>query len=436
MKIILYLCFCIMPWAFADPSETLDFSECAKLAGKTLYQGIDGWLFFPGDLVQKIEVNNKAPLYLKRLQQALAYRNITVLIANLPARGMLHENKFDLTQKVFLEYDEKTTTESYTEVNELLRGIGFIVPNLLEAVESSNYAQDYGFTIDTHWTPIGARVVAQAVANIAEDLPVYKHLQRTTFEIRERKLSNIGGDLASWAKAGCPHINISKQPKQLYRATHQEKSTNLFGEENQPEVILWGSSNTTGNHAFAPFLKSFLNVDILNQSIGSGGVWSSVLEHFIHHEGNNYPKLAIWAFPYRSVGQLNLINNYRQVIPAIYGVCETNNSRQVVNLGQYNDLNVERLILFVEDHYEISGSGYYLYFNFSDLSIVNFGVFIQYKDTTLDKLRIKRSTVVKNNGKFFLEFSQNIGSSVKSVSLNLPKRAQGTLEAYICKIPN
>ena len=429
------LCFCcfIGSFVFANPDEVTHLSKCAESAG--VYQGIDGWLFFSGDLVETIEINNTVLPYLERLQQALTYRGITVLIANLPARGMFHDGKFDLTQEVFSKYRKEIAIKSFLEVNNFLMQFGFIMPNLLEAVKNSGHGQQYGFARDSHWAPVGERVAAEAVANAIEILPVYKSLQKKVFEIVEAKSVYASG-FARWIESKCPEITVPNEIHQRYRAISPEV-VGLFDSEKQPEVVLWGSSNTVSKRSFAPFLQSFLSVEILNESISAGGIWSSMLKYFIYHEGNNYPKLAIWAVPYRSMVKFNDTNIYRQVIPAIYGACSDGSVQQETTYLEENDKAKERTIIIVSDsQHSINSSNHYLHLNLSDLLIKNFDVIIKHENGVLDTFSIERSTRIENNGKFFLEFSQDIESSIEEVFISLPEGAQGTLEANICKVPN
>ena len=89
-------------------------------------------------------------------------------------------------------------------------------------------------------------------------------------------------------------------------------------------------------------------------------------------------------------------------------------------------------VLNNSDKLPIQSSNYYLYLNFSDLSIVNYEISIKHEDGTQDTLPINRSPLIVNNGQFFLEFLDH--SNVLDVSLTLPEAIQGKLDTYICRV--
>ena len=587
-KKILLICFVFIGSGFADKDRQVDFLVCEAANNKKgirVFQGQDGWLFHPGDLATNLEISDDALPYLARLNRALEQQGVRLLIANLPTRGMLHHNKFDNNQPFFKSYNNSLANYSFLKVNLVLNSVGILTPNLLQPFKNQGKPYNYSFTRDSHWSPSGSRVVAQEISRVIKALPEYKLIASQQFKTHTGDIKNRRTDLAYYVRKVCGNVKIPPEPEQVYKTIpvgNVVQDRDLFGDKLIPEIVLIGTSNSANNQVnFWGFLQDFLDIEILNVSIPAGGTWTAIKDYFLKTKPTDYPRVAIWEFPYGIVFQLNKLQPYRELIPSIYGICDqslitnqvriTHNNlsgnlinfpnslekspwrsvqakidpnqatspngqkdadkmvfsglkprllyryqthkplasktfRQRIwlwtdksqptqvklhlyahpNLKDLKSINIElnneptlyelshtfrqaqkntSLVMRVDGSpkgeqnylyawnaqlYEdnplqvitnskslpIKGSDYYLAMEFSDLSILDFGIRIKHADEQIEIFNIQRSTRVNNSGKFFLELSPNIKSNLKEISLNLPTNSTGTLKTYICQAPN
>ena len=441
MKIILLIFLLVMNLTFANQDKKVDFHICemANYNDKVkIFQGQDGWLFHSGDLVTDLEIHADALPYLAKLNKVLKQQGVRLIIANLPTRGMLHNDKFDNNQTFFKDYNNSLARYSFLKANLILNSTGILTPDLLQPFEQQGKPYDFSFARDSHWNSNGSRVVAQELSKIIRSLPEYQLMIPKHFETHVGKIRNRKTSLALHVERACENIKVPTELEQLYETLQVDNVTqtsNLFENNTIPEIVLVGTSNSARNQAnFWGFLQDFLDIEVLNISVGAGGVWTAMKDYFIETEPINYPKIIVWEFPYRIIVQLNQLNQYRQLIPSIYGKCKQSLLTNKINILPNNLINLPLIIN--SDSLPITGNGYYLDIGFSDLSVLDFDVVIKHVDKQAEVINIQRSSRVQNNGKFFLEFSKDINSDVEEVSLSLPEDSKGTLEIHICKVPD
>ncbi|MEZ4631727.1 MAG: hypothetical protein R2880_13630 [Deinococcales bacterium] len=94
---------------------------------------------------------------------------------------MIHHDKFDMSQEFFQNYNVELGEDSYHKNIIVLRGMGFVVPDILTIVKSHELVREYGFIRDSHWSPVGASMVAEAIKDAIENSEVYKNIEHTDF---------------------------------------------------------------------------------------------------------------------------------------------------------------------------------------------------------------------------------------------------------------
>lgn len=570
--------------SLASTALTQMFQICPEAntkQGIQVFQGLDGWLFHRGDVIDDAEINEQSIRQLERLANAFAHRNMQVALAIVPPRSVFHNDKFDLSQEIFQSYDNALAELAYNDAVSTLNKLGFLTPDLLSYVKEQGNPKAFSFSLDSHWSPDGARTVARSLAETIQSLPEYEFIETIDYEMIEAGVRERITDLSRYARTACPQLEIPAEIEQEYELI-AFKLGDLFSDQKE-DIVLWGSSYSN-NSSFTNFLQDYLNADVVNYAVPGGGAWSSMLEYFLQ-EREDYPLFSIWELPYRNVrNDLNSAIHYREVIPTVYGECsseqslmesssltlesisgeslsdesfgtwqqhrlrllahqpdpsggndavklvfegekdpsvlfsvetsrplagqsftqsvwlwtdadqpknaalyfyalpqvrgvatqritltktptlysfshtfsDTEQTKFMIRIdgieGDQDEAAAQKagnylyafspelyqsntLTLFETNQADIAGSDYYSYLELSDLGINKLELIAEYENGQKDMAVLNRSERIKNNGRFFLELSDTIGSPLKRLSVNLPSTATGILKAKLCQVP-
>ena len=168
---------------------------------------------------------------------------------------------------------------------------------------------------DTHWTQLGARAAAQAVAQQIRSLGIVARPEQA-FDAHEDKVTARPGDLVRLA--GIDTLPVSRQPRiDLERPFRFEQRSSkdaatggtppataptaedLFGDSNAPNIALIGTSfSRTSN--FVPFLQADLDTRIVNAAMDGGDFAGAARQYFQSPAFRETPPaLVIWEIPER-----------------------------------------------------------------------------------------------------------------------------------------
>lgn len=307
----------------AQAEETVPF--CDALKEKSLYRqwksykymeaGRDGWMFRTlSDYKRPITLKDSDINRLQRLNQVLAARGSTLILSVLPTRGMTGA-RYSLSDT----YDVSAAWEKYHQLVSVMRAAGVRVASIDEsAVQEGNFY----FRRDNHWTPAGAKTMAQAVAAQVKaagiTLPVKKFVTDAGNPVPHK------GVFEKILQEGCG-VEIKPETVPDYRTYSPEEQADLFGDTARPSIVLLGTSNSVhaASHAnFEGFLKDALSADIDNRAVSGGGSDTAMLQWLASQDHINHPpRVVIWEFPVHD----DFYNRHflRQAIPAAEGPCPT-----------------------------------------------------------------------------------------------------------------
>ncbi|MEZ4608037.1 MAG: hypothetical protein R2880_02940 [Deinococcales bacterium] len=287
------------------------------------YQGLNGWLFHPGDLASPKLGLDSLP-YIQRLHEALQAQGIKLVIVNLPTRAMVHHDQFDLNQAFFAQYDVLAGEAAFQQFHQRLEVLGVSAPNLFAPFVAKGRPYSYTFARNSHWNSAGSAFVAKNLAIYLKTLPQFVEIPEVKLKLELVKVIEKKGDLAVFAELACQTSLWENEAYPKYIATKiepEDLDQSLFAEEHS-EIVLWGTSNSEEGFNFRAFLEHELSARIANASISAGGLWSAMEGFFSQPTSKiDYPTIALWEFPFRNVEEFNNLSKYRQVIPMIYGEC-------------------------------------------------------------------------------------------------------------------
>ena len=183
---------------------------------------------------------------------------IIAIPAVLPTRGMIFNDKFDLSNKAFQEFSQQDAIAAYTATIEFLREAGFPTPDLYEAVLKSD--KQFTYLRETHWNHDGAQHIAKALADVIKTLPEYQQIPKEDFESFPANIDSILGNLSQPAMKACPGLSIPPESEQRFETKRVSEpiAQGLF-DDTTPPVILFGTSNSVSSN-FAGFLEDALEL--------------------------------------------------------------------------------------------------------------------------------------------------------------------------------
>lgn len=398
--------------------------EASTYKSKSDYEkmimGKEDWVFRTKiDFDDDFDLNSAGRERFKRFNDALAKRNIQLIVALVPTRGLMHIDKVD-----YPDFDAEKAKASYLKLAQQLeaQGVGAVT-----AYDIPLEKDGYFYKRDHHWSPVGAEHMAQAVAKKIKEMPLYEGLEKTTYKTEPDGENIQRGTFEEFIEKECDQ-DIADERVPQYK-TFADSSDDLFGEASAAEIVLIGTSNSASkiaNANFDGFLRQYIGANVENRAISGGGVDSSLFKWLFSSEfAANKPKVLIWEVPIYQA--LDSGPFYRQAIPAVYGSCKGKEiANDTIIAGEENVLFKDFLTT------DFSGQGHYIELFFNDWKERKLRFNVEYKDGQKDPFSIRRVKKYEPDGKFFIEFDQSVAAPMKEVSLLLPKKYKGKIDARLC----
>ena len=239
----------VSPSAMAAPSPDVPFSPavCAQASkAETLpddlkytsgfIDGKSGTVFTRYETGLKAQAYPESLDYLTRLNQALAAQNVRLLFLLLPPRAVV-------LGRIYLEqdgFDPVKLEANYRARTAQLRTAGMLVPDVLTPLQQDPDPLTLFFRRDTHWTPKGAEMVAQAIARDLSPLLDQQAVERHEFQ------TQITGQTGFYGLYAFPLNKVCQTPlleelREDHRTQDMAPASGLL-DEVLPPVVLVGTS--------------------------------------------------------------------------------------------------------------------------------------------------------------------------------------------------
>ncbi len=269
--------------------------------------GEDGWLFtseefdFYPDAEKQMEQKLDYILYVNDM---MSRRGIRLMVALVPAKARIYKGK--LGRYDFPSYKQN---DYFQFVSELVTE-GIPVIDLSSAFAASQDKNPVFLKTDTHWSPFGAKVAANAIAEKVE--ASFPDLLKPKKEYSNKLLQTIEheGDLLRYLPLGRMSEVIGPEADSLpeYEVINSDPASSkgpdleaaLFDETEIPVALVGTSYSANDNWNFEGFLKEALCVDVLNAADEGKGPFLTMAD-FMKNDAfkNNPPGLVIWEIPER-----------------------------------------------------------------------------------------------------------------------------------------
>lgn len=266
--------------------------------------GEDGWLFSKEEFEAPIRRSadlGEAVGGIAAIRDQLAAQGVQLVVVPLPAKADI--------------YKEHLADPAVPELlaglySDFRRRLGDIGVTTIDTRRPLIEAKDTGAVFlerDTHWTPLGAAAVAEAVAGALgrRDQADYR-LTDTAPVAREGDLGKfiVTGALSDAVGLG-PETIV---PREAISIAPAAAASDIFGAESSIPFALAGTSySANAQWSFAESLKAALGADVLNvaeEGLGPVAPMRKYLESGVLSD--RPPQVVIWEFPIRYLGNPGL----------------------------------------------------------------------------------------------------------------------------------
>lgn len=276
--------------------ETIKYSFL-KQASKGAIVGKDDWLFTTEELAHEAEHSTNLDTSIQeivKIHTELQNLGITLLPVIVPDKTRIYAEKLKQTRN-------KDLTSRYGTLMSMLNEHKIATVTVLPPLLDHKSSADVFMRHDTHWSPFGAKVVADNIAqHIKPELldTILVQTQHIGFETFE-------GDLLKYVPTGGlrPYIGPIESKIERFKTTVKSNAS-LFGDSLVDVVLVGTSFSAKSDWHFEGFLKQALSIDILNMSQEGKGPFVPMHDYLKSRTfKNSPPKLIIWEIPERYTTQ-------------------------------------------------------------------------------------------------------------------------------------
>lgn len=320
---------CLSTGAIAQPIGIV----CPQLADESAYASdikslapldLDpetGWILRDHDTLLDFGFSDEGVALMAELVRVLKERTGTQLVTIVPPpRGIFAPNTQDQEQRRAL----------YDNLHAQLKATGAIVPDIFQAIDATPGAfEDYYYRSDTHWTPKGALLSAQAIAlaldqaGMLPEPPADPKFELTgDFQPSERD-----GALLRAVEKVC-EVELAGETAQIpviVPVQPADTATALFGDQDEADaskIVLVGTSFSFNDQfRWADSVGFALQHEIDNRSVSGGAFDSAIVAYAESSLYADQPDLLIWEFlPHYIKPYLG--TRVRDVIASVIGSCD------------------------------------------------------------------------------------------------------------------
>ena len=275
--------------------------------------GRDDWLFTVEEFEQPPDAD--AIVAEKRtqvvaVQQRLAEAGVRLVVVLVPDKSRLYAEKLDGLAR------RPQHAGRYQAFRTALLDAGIAAPDLLAPLAAARPATATHMRTDTHWSPAGAMIVAEAVAAVVEDLPdPPPSLHRARFVTEVAAVAGHDGDLLRYLPLGGLRTVLlgDLEPLEQHRTRPAagrgdlvdasgdgDLGSLLFDEVAIPAVLVGTSFSAMDEWNFDGALKQALGMDVLNLADEGGGPMAPMAAYLAGDAlRDSPPEIVIWEIPER-----------------------------------------------------------------------------------------------------------------------------------------
>lgn len=275
--------------------------------------GKDQWLFTDEEfkpVANRDQIEQENLALIRGVRDRLEEKGIKLVMAIIPAKARLYPEHFGDRQPASMHRD------LYEQFHAQARQAGIFAPDLMGPLQQAKQSGQVFLRTDTHWTPLGAEVVARNLgAAIASQSLINTAPVKYVTEAEQAK--PYKGDLTTFLPLDPLFTNLLPQPDSLQqKTTHAVEGAGdsgdaLFGDATVPVGLVGTSYSANAHWNFLGALKEALNSDVVNYAEEGHGPILPMLK-YLQSDGfkNNPPQVLVWEFPERYLPMKNDLSGF------------------------------------------------------------------------------------------------------------------------------
>ncbi|MFV3405516.1 MULTISPECIES: alginate O-acetyltransferase [Pseudomonas] len=264
--------------------------------------GREQWLFsdeeFKPSVAAEQQMRDNLAL-VRGVRDTLQRQGVQLVLAIIPAKA-----------RVYAEYLGKETPASlhddlFNQFHAQVRQANVLAPDLLAPLEQAKARGQVFLRTDTHWTPMGAEVVAQALADTVQRQQLLTG-EPQAYVTQAGASAPYKGDLTNFLPLDPLFSDLLPPPDTLQQRSTQPAQAEGDGDDalfadNQIPVALVGTSYSANPHwNFLGALQQALHSDVANYAEDGHGPLLPMLKYLQSDAFKNAPpQVVVWEFPER-----------------------------------------------------------------------------------------------------------------------------------------
>lgn len=266
-------------------------------------EGKDGVFFrIKTDLRMNHPFSDQNVEFISELSQALAENGTTLIFVPIPTKSVTMPDYLP-EEAALYGFDLGIATAVHDDILDRLNAAGVITVDAREAMMEAEELPF--FKADFHWSHIGARHTAEAIAEKIKSLPEYADLDHTPFETVEEGIeisfSGMRRDLQEHCVKTLPEAEIM-----TYSTTQTEEidlgdgGLDLFGEDDLtiPIALLGTSFSDSPVNNFPGFIAQYTELEVVNYALTGGNQYGAMTSYLTSTEfQETRPRFLVWENP-------------------------------------------------------------------------------------------------------------------------------------------
>lgn len=251
---------------------------------------------------------------LARFAKTLEAQGTTLIFVPPPPRSLAMPEALPPRARD-LGFDPEMARAVYEDTIQRLRDAGINAVDVLAALDKKpDDAGPVYYGTDIHWTPLGARLTARAVADKIAEQASYADLDKTEYKTESHGRKELFSTMRIELQAFCK-LSLPRPVAEIFETNPVESAISGGGsifasDEGAPEIALTGTSMSEKvQFNFAGFLSQFSKLDVRNHSIAGGNQYGAISSYLMSDSfAEERPAFLVWENPiYNNLGEFGRV---------------------------------------------------------------------------------------------------------------------------------
>lgn len=288
-------------------------------------EGKDGVFFRLNlDIRMHHPFSDETVTFLSDLSEALAESGTTLIFIPVPSKSVTMPDHLP-PEAALYGFDLDVATAAQDDILDRLEAAGVVAVDARTAMRQAPEGELPFFKADFHWTAVGARETARALAERIRTLPVYDDLPKTNFETTEHGVEVAFSGMRRELQELCLEALPEAESMTYHTQAVQEVGgvvdlglassdgianvdlglgsgdVDLFGdaEESTVPIALLGTSfSATDINNFPGFIAEHTGVEVFNYALTGGNQFGAMISYLTSTEfRETRPQILVWENP-------------------------------------------------------------------------------------------------------------------------------------------